>query len=42
MRALDATWRKSTRSNINGACVEARCADRAAWCGTMPERPVVM
>lgn len=30
MRVLDATWRKSTRSNNEGACVEARYADRTA------------
>lgn len=25
---LDATWRKSSRSSTNGACVEARIIDR--------------
>lgn len=30
MRELDATWRKSTRSNVEGACVEARYADGTA------------
>ena len=27
MSALDGTWRKSTASNNNGACVEVRLAD---------------
>jgi hypothetical protein len=29
MQALDGTWRKSTRSNNNGSCVEARHVDLA-------------
>lgn len=39
MRALDATWRKSTRSNIEGSCVEVRYADRTAQVRDSKDRP---